>query len=31
MSLEVTLKDYFWMVDRLELEDDPRNKVNTEL
>lgn len=22
------METYFWMVDRLQLEDDPRNKVN---
>lgn len=30
MSLDLDLKLYFWIVDRLELEDDPRNKVNSE-
>lgn len=29
-ALEISMQDYFWLVDRLELEDDPRNKVNSD-
>jgi len=28
--METTLEHYFWMLDRLGMEDDSRNKVNTE-
>ena len=30
MSIEISIQDYFWLVDRLDMDDDPRNKVNTE-
>ena len=30
MSIEISIQNYFWLVDRLEMEDDPRNKVNVE-
>lgn len=30
MSIVIAIQDYFWLVDRLELDDDPRNKVNSE-
>ena len=26
--MESSIETYFWMVDRLNLEDDPKNKVN---
>ena len=26
--METNLDDYFWMIDRLGMEDDTRNKVN---
>ena len=28
--METSLQNYFWMVDRLSMEDDARNKVNAE-
>ena len=29
-KMETSLQNYFWMVDRLSMEDDARNKVNAE-
>ena len=28
--METSIQNYFWMVDRLSMEDDARNKVNAE-
>ena len=28
--METSIQNYFWIIDRLAMEDDPRNKVNAE-
>ena len=28
--METSIQNYFWIVDRLAMEDDPRNRVNAE-
>ena len=28
--METSIQNYFWIVDRLSMEDDPRNRVNAE-
>lgn len=28
--MQTSVNNYFWLVDRLDMEDDPANKVNTE-
>ena len=28
--METSLQNYFWMVDRLSMDDDARNKVNAD-
>ena len=28
--METSIQNYFWLVDRLGMEDDPRNRVNAE-
>ena len=29
-NIDISIQDYFWLVDRLEMSDDPRNKVNVD-
>ena len=29
-EMETSIQNYFWIVDRLSMEDDPRNRVNAE-
>jgi len=28
--MDTSIQNYFWLVDRLAMEDDPRNKVNAD-